>query len=123
MSTKEEIMDYVLHTPENVNPAILSDKLDQYSSGGGGTGGTMLITQSQSGDDTVLDKTYGEIKTALESGILPYMLVSTDQDPVYVTSVVAYGVHEGQYGVQLGGIDSYFFIANTEDGVLTLMQE
>ena len=31
--TKEEILEYVLNTPENTNRAVLSDMLDQYNSG------------------------------------------------------------------------------------------
>lgn len=35
---KQEIIDYVQFTPENTNPAILSNMLDKFSSGGGPRG-------------------------------------------------------------------------------------
>lgn len=125
MSTKEEIMDYVLHTPENVNPAILSDKLDQYSSGGGGGG--MLITVSQSGADFILDKNYTEIKNALESGIFPFALVPGDSGLYETYVIVDYGYSREKYTVELfsfrGGIQGTItFLSDTDDGVLTMYQ-
>ena len=42
---KQDIMDYVLKTPENTNPAILKSMLDQLeegSGGGGGSGGDVI---------------------------------------------------------------------------------
>ena len=35
--TKEEILDYVMSTPENTNRAVLSDMLDQFNNNAGGS--------------------------------------------------------------------------------------
>ena len=36
--TKKEIIDYVMETPQNTNPAILSQMLDEIAGEGGGSG-------------------------------------------------------------------------------------
>lgn len=97
---------------------------DVYSIAGGG-GGAMIITMSQDGDDTVLDKTYTEIKTAIESGIFPYLLTTLTPDvPRYVALVGFYGYNSGLYGVVFSKSvgDPLTFTSETEDGVLTLEQ-
>lgn len=39
--TKEDILDYVMNTPNNTNRMVLSDMLDEFNSGSGGSGGPM----------------------------------------------------------------------------------
>lgn len=94
---------------------------DIYSISGGGGGGGMLLTISQSGDDTVLDKNYNEIKTAIESGILPFAINTGEYNEIYLA--VSYAYTGGKYGVILAcGSESMIFLSDTADGVLTLSE-
>lgn len=115
-----ELTDDALASMGGINFYNDDGSIDKESGGGGG-GGAMLVTQSQVGEDTVLDKTYREIKTALESGIFPYMFVQADEhSPIEVAIVVAYGYNGVQFLVN--GTDVQVFVSDTEDGVLTLLQ-
>ena len=60
--TKEEIFDYVMESPENTNPAVLRSMLNELDGGFGG--GVLNITDTEG----TLDKTFGEIQEAFESG-------------------------------------------------------
>lgn len=66
MSSKDEIFDYVMHSPENTNPAVLRSLLD------GIEGGTeyfdVTYTQATSEDTPTVNKTFTEIKSAYETG-------------------------------------------------------
>lgn len=95
-------------------------------SGGGG----MFVTMSQVGDDYVLDKTYAQIKTAIESGILPIMLTPhpelPDDGTLFTNIVVHYGYSGEKYGVIFMQVVNQIlttFLADSEDGVLTLLPE
>lgn len=57
MTTKNEIFNYVMKTPENTNPAILKSLLDELNEGGGGGGGATVTTFF---DDTV---TFSPVQT------------------------------------------------------------
>lgn len=96
----------------------------------GGGGGGMFVTMSKVGDDYVLDKTYAEIKTAIESGILPVMLTPQPELPddgtLFTNIVVYYGYSNEKYEVQFMQVTNQIFtvfLADTEDGVLTLLPE
>ena len=93
---KNEILDYVTHTPENTNRAVLGDMLDNYSGGvlpavtsddngdvltvvegawgkaapSGGGSGVLVVTATEDADTGVLtlDKTASEIYSAMKSG-------------------------------------------------------
>lgn len=84
----------------------------------------MLLTISESGDDTVLDKNYTEIKTAVESGTLPFALRDDAESGLTNIRIVSfYGFEEGKYGVMLFSLglrEVMTFLSDTEDGVLTL---
>lgn len=106
---------------------IMNKVHEEYGSGGGGGGG-MLLTISQSGDDIVLDKNYKEIKTAIDSGIIPFYLSASDKPNMNLQEMhtaFGYGDKSGNYFinfcVQLGEPDT--FISDSEEGVLTLIQE
>ena len=65
---KNDILDYVTETPGNTNRAVLGSMLDSFSGGGGG-GAEPLIVNTEYDDGTyTLDKTFGEIRGAFESG-------------------------------------------------------
>lgn len=42
--TKDEIIDYVLNSPENTNPNVLKGMLDQLDNGGSSSGGFEFVT-------------------------------------------------------------------------------
>lgn len=42
--TKDEIIDYVLNSPENTNPNVLKGMLDQLNNGGSDSGGFEFVT-------------------------------------------------------------------------------
>lgn len=74
---KEDIINYVMETPENSNPAVLRGMLDSYSggggSGGGGSGGGVFwvtFTYDESHGLFSTDKTPTEICEAASNGVL-----------------------------------------------------
>lgn len=76
---KQDILDYVSKTPENVNVNVLGGMLDALTSGGGGNSGTLLLheTVEDIGGDKekkTLDKTWKEIKDVFSSGTLVTIL-------------------------------------------------
>ena len=68
--SKEDVMDYVMTTPNNPNRAVLEGMLDSIAEAGGGGGIDMLtVTASANpGSPIVVDKTYEELKAIRESG-------------------------------------------------------
>lgn len=98
---------------------------DIYSVGGGSASG-MLLTITQSGDDYVLDKTYTEIKTAIESGILPFAVVEQNEGINDINIVRDYGYYRSKYFVDIINMNNtamiLTFLADTEDGVLTMYE-
>lgn len=99
---------------------------DVYSISGGNGASGMVLTISQSGDDTVLNKNYTEIKTTMESGVIPIALHQAVPESTQLMIVVDYGYGEGIYFVDLAPILDIQTIATfeavSEDGVLTLSQ-
>jgi hypothetical protein len=69
MVTKQDIIDYVMHTPENTNRAVLQSLLDNFS-GGSGTYIIKLIPDETpvAYRDGVLDKTLPEVMAAIQEG-------------------------------------------------------
>lgn len=61
---KEDIVNYVMETPGNSNPAVLRDMLDSYSGGGG----VFWVTFTWDDDTLVSDKTAEEIYNAVMAG-------------------------------------------------------
>lgn len=58
MAHKEEVLDYVMNTPQNTNPAVLGNMLDNYENGGGGGGITVIeceVRGSEGGDYTLIN--------------------------------------------------------------------
>lgn len=79
-TTTDEIVDYVMETPHNTNPAVLRSLLSQYSEEGRSSGGGAFIITSAD-DETAggikMDHTWQEIVDATLSG-KQCMLVSYD---------------------------------------------
>ena len=70
---KNEILEYVMATPDNVNRQILGYMLDELEGEGGSAVDVFYINFSLEGSDTiVMDKTMEEIGEAFEQGKLIY---------------------------------------------------
>ena len=106
--TKEEILDYVMNTPENTNRMVLSDMLDEFSSGSGGGGGgsALLITATYDSDTEMitLNKTFAEISTALAAGQLCLVHNLESVGSIYVGYYIVANVLTGGYGDGTVGI-------------------
>lgn len=51
---KQQIIDYVMHNPDNTNPAVLSDLLDQLDTGGDSRFSTAKVTFTNKSDTVQL---------------------------------------------------------------------
>lgn len=71
---KQDILDYVSKTPENVNVNVLGGMLDEFASGGGGGGGASILmvnveyTSDPFAEYYTLDKTWQEIHECMVNG-------------------------------------------------------
>lgn len=69
---KQDILDYVSKTPENVNVNVLGGMLDELTSGGGSGGGVFKVTITYVSEEFstiyTCNKTYKEITDAYNSG-------------------------------------------------------
>ena len=61
----EEIINNIMQSPENTNPNVLRGQLQSVGSGSGG--GVFVVGGTVSGTTVTLDKTAGEIYTAMNS--------------------------------------------------------
>ena len=72
------IIDYVMQTPENVNPAVLSDMLDELEPSGGGSQKLLWCTATKIDSNTwQMNKTYNDITSAVEQQLLPVLVYIT----------------------------------------------
>ena len=62
---KEDIVNYVMDNPDNTNPAVLRDMLNQLNSGGGSG---LTIPASYENDTFTLNKTFKEINDVISTG-------------------------------------------------------
>lgn len=72
---KQGIIDYVLHTPENINPAILGQMLDEFT--GGGSMEPFIIEYDDLNSILMTEITVGEFRNIYLSG-RPIILDSFD---------------------------------------------
>ena len=74
--TKQQIIDYIMDSPENTNPAILNQMIDEVSGGGSGDINIFMINESfEPIEGTIngtytLDKTWQEINDVY-MGVVP----------------------------------------------------
>ena len=93
---KNDIIDYVMHTPHNTNRAVLSGMLNQLAEGGGGGGAEPLIVNTSVVESIVtLDKTWQEVYDAFMNGgniIIHYeeVLPFTTLESNYAVSAVTH---------------------------------
>lgn len=90
MSTKDEIFDYVMHSPENTNPAVLGSMLNGLESEGGGGIEYFDITYTcEEGGEPSIDKTSTQILSAYNSGKVVRLIVpagnQVETDVIYYT--------------------------------------
>jgi hypothetical protein len=92
--TKEEILEYVLNTPENTNRMVLSDMLDEFSSGSGGGAEPLSVEVTITGTVATMDTTITEIAEALAAGTPVVISIPNGADYLSqgysVVSAVAY---------------------------------
>lgn len=86
--TKNEILDYVMNTPDNTNRMVLSDMLDSFSSGSS-SGGLVVHVTLEAGA-SVFDKTWQEIHDAMEAGTSVLVVVppAEEDEPSTVFPVI-----------------------------------
>ena len=107
--TKEEIIEYVMETPENTNPNVLEGMLDELvnSSGGGSMPFYVTFSGDSSDSTAACDKTFAEVKEAYDAGkviIIRYLNknnISGEYKWIYSGSVM-YG-YNGEELTSIGG--------------------
>ena len=77
MSTKEEIFNYVMHSPENTNPAVLGSMLNSLEEGGGGIEYFDITYTCEEGGEPSIDKTHAQILSAYNSGKVVRLIIPT----------------------------------------------
>jgi len=76
MSTKDEIFDYVMNSPEDTNPAVLRSLLNGIEEGGSGGMEYFDITYTcEEGGEPSIDKTHAQILSAYNSGKVVRLII------------------------------------------------
>lgn len=111
--------------PQGTNNCTLVDKIaDEVSGGGSSGGGTLLVTEtwSEDGKSATLDKTYNQIKSAVDSGQVALL---KQFGTVVMDEVTKFGylasLTTGSDGVTVGfaiGNITYDYESTSADGVL-----
>ena len=70
---KQDIIDYIMDSPENTNPAILNQMIDEVSGGGSNNIFIIKITKNDN-DKQVSNKTWAEIIDALNQEKIVYYI-------------------------------------------------
>ena len=128
--TKEEILNYVMDTPNNTNRMVLGDMIDELVNSSSSGGGGLVVTWD--GGSDYLDKTWQEIHDVMVSGGL--VIINRDSsyyntNESYVCIGCAKYFHwdqpdEYQYQVVVlawggGDFNKEAFYSSTADGVLS----
>jgi len=113
--TKEEILNYVMDTPENTNRAVLSDMLDEFNTSSSNGANALIINIEKDGDTYTTDKTAREIIDAmplvyvLETGIVDKYAVS------FYTELDEYGTALDDSGYMFYVSGNMFTAATLDD--------
>ena len=105
MATNDEIIGYVLNTPNNTNPNVLRDMLNEQ--GGSGGGADFFVVNFTDGSDQSKkesDKSAEEIIEAIEAGAAPighFMLRADDMLLVSEWCLISY--YTGSLSVTFNG--------------------
>lgn len=108
--TKDEIIDYVLNSPENTNPNILKGMLDQLDSGSGES-----VTYIED-INNILDHTYAEILELIENEEIAVIIY---EERIYYIGWIRLDEKTGLYTIEafepLLGINIFYEAAHTND--------
>lgn len=91
MSTKDDVFDYVMNSPEDTNPAVLRSLLNGIEEGGSGGVEDFILTftitdyDENLGYSGTLDKTWDEIKVAYTTG--KNVILRAVQDDYYMVDL------------------------------------
>lgn len=72
----QEIIDYVMNTPNNTNPAILKQMIE--ASNGGSGGGYDLVIKCQGGEYSLVQGSYADTLAKMQAGIPPVVIYCYD---------------------------------------------
>lgn len=116
---REDIINYVMDSPDNTNPAVLRDMLNQLSSGGDGG---LIIPTSYENNTFTLNKTFKEINNVISTGgnavinyiddygvINNYTVIGTTADESSI-EYPAYSV----YAVNINGGGQHAFVTDNQ---------
>ena len=114
---KDKILDYVMNTPGNSNRAVLSGMLDEFGSGGGGSG-PLIVTLQASGVDWIFDKTFTEVKEAFDEGRLVLILSPGDRETNPFASIAVYYSASNTHCIVITsyGRNQFEYVADSADG-------
>ena len=105
-----------MDTPENTNRMVLSDMLDQFSSGGGGSSEPFIFTYNfQTG---LTNKTYKEIKDAFLSGAKVLYMAEGNGGPgskTYYYEIYKINVADENTEKQIDYAGGYFYCTGSEN--------
>lgn len=107
---KQEVINYVMNTPHNTNPAILKQMLDEVDGGN-----DFIVKLIQTESPRVADKSFNEILNALQSGKNVYAYFETDPDGGRSVAVEYDNRPDRIYFTFIGAVvqehklDSYYF--------------
>lgn len=102
---------------------VVEGEWDKVEAGGGGGGGLVVkINRAQDGINYVLDKTWIEIYTALQTTPVAFMMVEEDGDYYYIQQHIFSSIsyYEGAYMVTVGDIE---YTTSSENGYPTTNSE
>lgn len=105
---KEDVVNYVMTTPNNTNPAILRQMLDQISGGSNGSGVFRFCSDS---DSRQLNHTWQEIYDAIKAG----MLVLLQEEPQELK------LDENAYVVTSSTLDLQGIVRNIQAGRIPIV--
>lgn len=117
----EEIIDYVMKTPENTNGNILREKLQKM---GGSGGGVMVVHAADTEIDgfsaKILDKTAGEIIAAAKTGYVVLDMYNGTEEGSYMMpfTTVWFDTKSEELVIGFGGFGqggSFLGTASTEN--------
>ena len=104
-------------TPKNRPESWMKEIIDASGGGGGGGGGGGVLMVGTSGSPLTMDKTYSEIKSAYESGIVCSIIDEGDGASLFICALA--DENEGMFGVIMYGLlgqTTIIFTTNAQSG-------
>lgn len=124
---KEEIINYVMETPGNSNPAVLGSMLEQYNSGSGSMTPLFVKFTVHPTAAVTSDKTFADIKSAADSGvpiIAGYTTPASEDifNMIYLKSVASTAIVFEIVNVEQSSIRRLRFTMDTYNNVESKME-